>query len=235
MLRKPTIAANLKMHDLPAGWDSSTSPYQPHPDVDVIVFPNFLDIESCVAAELSVGAQCGYPESKEPQTGDISVPMLKERGVAYVLCGHSERRLHHGETSDMVATMTKEALAEGLIPLVCLGETKEEKDNGNTEQVLAKQMEPLPKDKTYLLAYEPRWAIGAGVIPTKEEIEHAHGFIRKQMGNPGFAIFYGGSADDTNAADILRVPGVDGLLVGGACLKLEKVGKMVKAAAKMIA
>ncbi len=230
------------MNPPPPGWDAADSPYLPRPDVDVAVFPTFLDLERCIGAELNAGAQCGHPDSAGAHTGDVSMAMLEKLGCAYVLCGHSERRRDHDETDAFIAEQVRAAIAARLHPIVCIGETLEEYEARQTRDVIRRQLhailealdaESVPPDAPMTFAYEPRWAIGTGKTPTTEEIRAVHAFIhdllreRKRESR----VLYGGSLDEKNAEAILGIAGVDGGLVGGASLKPEAFRKIVEVAA----
>lgn len=233
MARTPLLAANWKMHTPPDGWATSDSPWRSVPGVDVIVFPSFVHLAQCRAVGLSVGAQCGRSEEKGPFTGDISMTMLRQEGCIAVLCGHSERRTHHGETDAHVAAQAQAALAAGLHPVVCIGETADERGAGRTEATLARQLGVI--DVPCTIAYEPVWAIGTGNAATPADIASAHAFIRSTLpaDRSGSRILYGGSANASNAGDILSQPDVDGLLVGSASLQLDAFRAMVAAAASL--
>ena len=146
-------------------------------------------------------------------------------GAKYVIVGHSERRQYHNETNDIVRQKVTAALSAGLTPIVCVGETMDEKQAGKTMEIIESGVkESIPNDtnKNIIVAYEPRWAIGAGLTPTKEEIAEAHKLIADtlmSMGLSGTPILYGASVKGSNAAEIMSIPNVDGVLVGGASLK----------------
>src|SRR5437868_3858048 len=141
MQRKPLIAANWKMNTPPAGWDSVDSPFRSTDAVEVVVFPTFLDIRTCIEKKLTVGAQFGRPEESGAFTGDVSMQLLATHGCGYVLCGHSERRNHHGETNAFVALQVEAALSNGLQPILCIGESEEEHKKGNAKEVIKEQLE----------------------------------------------------------------------------------------------
>jgi triosephosphate isomerase len=161
-------------------------------------------------------------------TGDISPGMLHELGASHVILGHSERRAMHGEIDEIVREKTVAALATGLIPIVCVGETEEQRQSGRETEVVGWQIEcSLPKGFSGIVAYEPIWAIGTGRTPSEDEVAAMHLFIReeltRQFGDGGRAvpILYGGSVKPSNAAALLALPEVGGALVGGASLKAE--------------
>lgn len=236
--RRPLLAANWKMNPapLPMGASPGQIPecYKAHGAVDVVVFPSFLDIPRCVAAGLSVGAQYGRAEPSGAFTGDVSIAMIKAAGCRYVLCGHSERRRYHKETDDEVAAQAVAALELGLHPIVCVGETLTEREAGKEKAVVKRQLSRLlPQSKLLTIAYEPVWAIGTGKNATPKEAQEMHAYIRGLLPREAkneTRILYGGSANGLNAKDLLTQPDVDGLLVGGASLKVKEFGDMVAVA-----
>lgn len=236
MDRKFLIAANWKMNSSPAGFDAADSPYRAHADVDVAVFPAFPDLDRCVKAKLTTGAQTGRPEPSGAFTGDVSVAMLKTAGCRYVLCGHSERRRYHGETDEFVAQLAAAALEAGMHPIVCVGETEEERKHGKEKDVVRKQMKNLPAGIT--IAYEPVWAIGTGKTATPKDAQEMHAYIRSMLPadeREKTKILYGGSMNAANAEQLLKEPDIDGGLIGGASLKPDEFRKIVKAASSQTA
>jgi len=231
MPRKPLIAANWKMHSPPEGWDAEDSPYRTRETTDIVVFPAFVDIRTCLEKFLTVGAQYGRPEPKGAFTGDVSMQILSGHGCTYVLCGHSERRKFHGETDQFVADQARMALEAGMIPVVCVGETWEERDAGRAQETVERQMravEGLPV--TY--AYEPVWAIGTGKTATPEDAQAMHAFIRSLLPSDlatTTRILYGGSVKGENAASLLSQPDIDGALVGGASLEPKSFREILNA------
>ena len=190
-------------------------------------------------SDLIVGGQDLHPEPCGAFTGDVSAEMLADAGAGMVILGHSERRFGHGETDALVAAKAKAALRGGLEPVVCVGETLDERQAGRTLQVICGQAKAsLPRDlagHAFALAYEPIWAIGSGLIPTLEQIEQAHAALREALsealGDAGRAapILYGGSVKPGNAAEILAAREVGGALVGGASLKAQDFLAIVRA------
>lgn len=233
-MRRPLIAANWKMNPAPAGaFDGST--YQGTEHVDVWVFPTYVDIPTCVEAKILTGAQYGRPEVNGAFTGDVSMKMLRNLGCVTVLCGHSERRRLHGETDEYVAAQAVAALELGMHPVICIGETKEEREADETEEVLKRQMKTLPLDSDITIAYEPVWAIGTGVSATSEQAQEAHAFIRNLLPKERrkqTRILYGGSMKPANAADLLKQPDIDGGLIGAASLIPADFAELVAMAAK---
>ncbi|MSR86843.1 triose-phosphate isomerase [Candidatus Peribacteria bacterium] len=231
MDRKFLIAANWKMNPAPAGFDAADSPFRAESAVDVIVLPTFVDLQKAIAAKLSVGGQCGRSEPSGAFTGDVSISQLKALGCRYILCGHSERRRHHGETDKMVAEQAIATLEAGLHPIVCVGETEEERKAGKEKDIVKKQMKGLPADVT--IAYEPVWAIGTGKNATPKDAQEMHGFIRSLLPKDqreSTRILYGGSMNAANAEELLKQEDVDGGLIGGASLKPDEFRKIVEAA-----
>jgi triosephosphate isomerase len=199
---------------------------------DVLVCPPFTALttvsELLLGSVVQLGAQDCSMQTSGAFTGDISPGMLHEVGASYVILGHSERRTMHGEIDEIVREKTVAALAAGLIPIVCVGETEEQRQSGQETEVVGWQIErSLPKGFSGILAYEPIWAIGTGRTPSEEEVAAMHLFIRQELtrqfgeGGRSIQILYGGSVKPSNAAEILALPEVGGALVGGASLKAE--------------
>lgn len=181
--------------------------------------------------KLALGGEDCHWERNGAHTGDIAAEMLKEAGASFVLVGHSERRTDHHETDEIVAAKAAAAWRAGLVAVICVGETLEERESGKTLDVIGKQLAgSVPEGAraaTTVIAYEPVWAIGTGKTPTVDDVADVHDFIRhtlsKQLGDEGKAmrLLYGGSVKPSNAAELLNVKNVDGALVGGASLKAE--------------
>jgi triosephosphate isomerase len=176
----------------------------------------------------SGGEDC-HAEVSGAHTGDISAEMLKDAGASFVIVGHSERRVDHGESDEVVHEKARAAWRAGLTAIVCVGETREQRDAGETLAVLSRQIagsvpEGALADNT-VIAYEPVWAIGTGLTPTVKDVTDAHAHLRAELGKKageeagGMRILYGGSVKPTNAVELLGLPNVDGALVGGASLK----------------
>ena len=243
MTRPRIVAANWKMHLLRAEAAVHVRVLQGEERpraTRVVVFPSFPLIPA-VAAELqgssiAVGGQDLHPEEKGAFTGDVSGAQLADAGCTWVLCGHSERRQGHGEGDGLVAHKIAAALRHGLIPMVCIGETQDERKAGETLRVLERQvraaLEALGDAGTFALAYEPVWAIGTGETATPETAQEAHRYIRSLLGRERaeeVAILYGGSATPENAAGLIAQPDVDGFLVGGASLDPGKFLSIIRA------
>ena len=176
---------------------------------------------------VAIGAQDVSAHTHGAYTGEVSAQMIADTGAKYVIVGHSERRQYHSDTNSIVRDKATRALANGLIPIICVGETMDEKQAGKTMAVIESGVrESVPSDVStpIIIAYEPRWAIGAGLTPTESEIADAHALIAKTLADMGLAgtpILYGASVKGTNAAEIMSIPNVDGVLVGGASLKCD--------------
>lgn len=176
-------------------------------------------------ANVALGAQDVSTHPRGAFTGEVSASMVAETGAKYVIVGHSERREYHNETNDDVRAKAQMALENGLCPIICVGETMDEKRAGKTFDVIqAAVRESVPEDvhDDIIIAYEPRWAIGAGITPTRQEISDAHRVIAdtlSYLGLDGTPILYGASVNAANVADIVSVNNVGGVLVGGASLK----------------
>ncbi len=192
----------------------------------------FLEEVGKVLKKAELGAQDLFWEDKGAFTGEVSAKELKDIGVKYVIIGHSERRHKLGETDEMIAKKLKAALENGLTPVLCVGETKKEKDAGQKEEVIKRQIEKglslvsqksKVKSQKLLIAYEPVWAIGTGDPETPEGARETIQFIKKII---SAKVLYGGSVNSENLADYLKFKEVDGALVGGASLNKEEVKKM---------
>ncbi|MBQ6012197.1 MAG: triose-phosphate isomerase [Alphaproteobacteria bacterium] len=177
---------------------------------------------------ISIGAQDVSNHDNGAYTGDISATMLKDAGAQYVIVGHSERRLYHFETNEIVREKATIAIKNNIIPIICVGETMEEKNAGHTIAVIKKMLlESIPDNGEFIVAYEPRWAIGSGLTPTESEIITAVKTVFDALPNP-MPILYGGSVNANNAQRIVSIPYVDGLLIGGASLKSETFLPIIK-------
>lgn len=248
--RKPLIAGNWKMNVLPSRVPALMEEMKAAvagADCRVALCVPYVDLAPALAAAagscLAIGAQnCHWAEGGA-FTGEIAPGMLGEMGVAYVILGHSERRQYFGETDETVAKRLRGALDGGLSPILCVGETLGEREDGSTAQVVTRQTvaalagvseEELSR---VVLAYEPVWAIGTGKTATSEEAEEVCALLRRTVAESygeaaaqGLPILYGGSMNAANAAELLGKPDVDGGLIGGASLKAADFGKIVAAA-----
>src|SRR5215218_6682142 len=193
--------------------------------VDVVVCPPFVSLEIAVqllaGTEIGVAAQNVHWEDGGAYTAEVSAPMLREVGVYGAIVGHSERRQYFGETDETTAKRARAALAAGLFVIACVGETAAEREAGETEEVLRRQVAALgDADDRLVVAYEPVWAIGTGKTATPELAQEAHALIKSLLDVP---VLYGGSVKPENAAELLAEPDVDGALVGGASLDVESL------------
>ncbi len=206
----------------------------------VICPPVSLLIPACdIGGKIGIGAQDCHMVSSGAHTGDISANQIADTGATYVIIGHSERRTDHGETSDMIKAKAQAALKAGLIAIVCIGETLAEREAGETLNVLGQQMSgSIPDGATSqntVIAYEPVWAIGTGLVPTLDQIDEAHRFMRAELltvlgaDAQNISLLYGGSVKGSNADDIFSVADVDGALVGGASLSAHDFVPIIKA------
>ena len=202
------------------------------PSVDVVVCPPFVSLAVAVqvlaGTDIAVAAQNVHWEADGAYTGEVSAAMLRELGVYGAIVGHSERRQYFGETDETVAERARAAIAAGLSVIACVGETEAERDAGETEAVLARQVSFVPDHERLVLAYEPVWAIGTGRTASPETAQGAHAFIRTLHSAP---IVYGGSVKPDNAGALLAQPDVDGALVGGASLDADSFAAICAAAA----
>ena len=187
-------------------------------------------------SNLVLGGQDCHPDPSGAHTGDISAAMLRDAGAAYVILGHSERRADHGETDALVRAKAVVALAAGLVPIICIGETEAQRDANATLDIIGSQLDQsLPGGTTFVVAYEPVWAIGTGRTPTISQIAEVHAYVRDRLATRigtdavTIRILYGGSVKPSNATEIFAVPHVDGALVGGASLKAADFGAIITA------
>lgn len=181
------------------------------------------------ATNLVLGAQNIHHHPKGAYTGEISALMLNDIGIKYCIVGHSERRQYFGDTDELVRTKAELCIENSITPIICIGETLEQYKAGKTLEVLEKQLSAcLPRAENFWIAYEPIWAIGTGLTPTKAEILITHAFLREKL--PPTMLLYGGSVNENNATEILGIPNVDGVLVGGASLDIEKISQVTQSA-----
>ena len=202
-------------------------------DVDVVVCPPYTSLAAAVGTladtDIGVFAQNVHWATEGAFTGEISTGMLRELGVYGTIVGHSERRQCFGETDETVAQRVRAALEAGLDVIACVGETEAEREAGETEAVLARQLAVLEPDDKLVLAYEPVWAIGTGKTATPELAQEAHAFIKSLRDLP---VLYGGSVKPENAAELCAQPDVDGALVGGASLDVDSFATICRAASR---
>jgi triosephosphate isomerase len=203
------------------------------PEVDVVISPTFVHLETVkqtIKGPYEIAAQNCWTGKGGAFTGEISAEMLKDMDIPWVILGHSERRSLCGESCDVVGTKIRYALDQGLKVIACIGETLEERESGDMFNVLDQQLVPIQNAvddwANVVIAYEPVWAIGTGVVATPDQAEEAHAFVRKwleehigQENAANLRILYGGSVNDGNCVELSKKPNVDGFLVGGASLK----------------
>jgi triosephosphate isomerase (TIM) len=224
------IAGNWKMYKTPALTAEFCGSFKPPAEIDVVVCPPYTSLREAVESGLSVYAQNVHWADAGAFTGEISAEMLLEIGVKGSIVGHSERRQHFGETDEGTARRAAGALEAGLGVIACVGETEEERDRGETEEVLRRQVSALAEHEQLVVAYEPVWAIGTGKTATPEQAQQAHAFIKTLLSVP---VLYGGSVKPENAEELLSQPAVDGALVGGASLDLEPFTAICETAARL--
>jgi triosephosphate isomerase len=234
---RPLVAGNWKMFKGPGEAQSFCRELRVRLEaldsVDVAVCPPFVSLDAAVLAlsgtEIAVAAQNVHWEDAGPFTGEVSATMLREIGVYGAIVGHSERRQHFGETDEGVARRAAAALEAGLFVIACVGELEEEREGGETEDVLRRQVSLLESHENLAVAYEPVWAIGTGKTATPELAQDAHAFVKSLLEVP---VLYGGSVKPENAAELMAQPDVDGALVGGASLDVESFARICEAAAR---
>ncbi|MEM7648996.1 MAG: triose-phosphate isomerase [Cyanobacteria bacterium P01_A01_bin.70] len=238
-MRKTVIAGNWKMHktqgDALAFLQGFMSQIAETPDDrEVILCVPFTTLgalsKNLHGSRVMLGAQNVHWEDDGAYTGEISGDMLAEIGVRYVIVGHSERRQYFGETDETVNERLLAAQRHGLSPILCVGETKEQRDCGETETIISKQLarDLVGVDQNNLvIAYEPIWAIGTGDVCQSSDANHVIGTIRQQLDQPNVPIQYGGSVKPGNIDEIMAQPEIDGVLVGGGSLEPESFGRIV--------
>lgn len=242
------VAGNWKMNGLRAALQevqAMVSGAERLAGVDLVICPpaTLLTAVSAVAGAklVRVGGQDCHAERSGAFTGDVSAEMLAEAGAAFVIVGHSERRAYHGETDAQVAAKASAAYRAGLTPIVCVGESLEQRDSGDTLAVIARQLAGSIPDAAAanptIVAYEPIWAIGTGRTPTTAQVAEVHQAMRAGLtarfgaAGTGIRLLYGGSVKPENARELMNVDGVDGALVGGASLKAADFLKIAEACA----
>jgi triosephosphate isomerase len=250
MTRIPLIAGNWKMYKTERQAEEYIQALLPRVSavdgVDVAICVPFTDLRAMVdsarGSRVEVYAQNMHHEPEGPFTGEVSAPMLSELDVRGVVLGHSERRAMFGETDKALALKVPVALAAGMVPILCVGETEEERDGDETDRKLRQQIRddlaavPSERLADVVIAYEPIWAIGTGRVASPEQAQEAIAFIRALVGDRDSEaaqrtrILYGGSVKPDNAAELLALADVDGALVGGASLQAESFAQIVAAA-----
>src|SRR2546427_8018337 len=221
------IAANWKMYKGPSETREFLDRFVPPDRVDVVICPAYTSLHAAVESGRTVYAQNVHWAEEGAFTGEVSAAMLVELGVQGSIVGHSERRQNFAETDETTARRAEAALAAGLGVIACVGETEQEREAGETEEVLRRQVGVLPRDDGLVIAYEPVWAIGTGKTATPNVAQEAHAFIRSLHDTE---VLYGGSVKPDNAAELLSQPDVDGALVGGASLDVDSLTAICRAA-----
>jgi triosephosphate isomerase len=241
--RRPLVAANWKMNKTNAETQEFMGEFLPGAedlgaDVDIVVCPPYTALHTVAGlvrdSLVRAGAQNMHEEDAGAFTGEVSAPMLLELGVEAVILGHSERRRHYAESDAALARKLPRALDAGLLPILCVGETEEEREAGETERKLRQQVQSdlagvdASRLPGVVIAYEPIWAIGTGRTATPDQAQAAIGFVRALVGDrdagaaQAVRILYGGSVDAGNAAELLGQQDIDGALVGGASLHPDR-------------
>jgi triosephosphate isomerase len=238
------IAGNWKMHCLAAdavALAQGIAAGAAGVTAELLVCPTALHVAAVASAlkgtNVAVGGQDCHEAKQGAHTGDIAGPMLRDAGATWVILGHSERRQNHGETDELVREKTLAAVQAGLTPIVCVGETADQRAGGQETEVVGWQLAgSLPKPFNGVVAYEPVWAIGTGKTATDDDVARMHAFIREELvrqfgdAGQGIRILYGGSMRPANAASLLAVPHVGGGLIGGASLKADDFLAIARAA-----
>jgi triosephosphate isomerase len=248
--RTPFVAGNWKLNKTIAEAEAFVGALLPRAGaidgVDIVICPPFLALQAMVdstrGSAVQVYAQNMHEADSGAFTGEISAPMLTEIDVAGVILGHSERREYFGETDRALQQKVPRALEAGLTPILCVGETEEERERGDTERKLRHQVQealdkvPVERLPEVVIAYEPIWAIGTGLVATREQAQDAIGFVRAlvagfdKAAGEAVRVLYGGSCTADNAGELLALPDVDGVLVGGASLDAGSFAQIVDAA-----
>lgn len=214
----------------------------PEPTCDIVLCPPATLIRNIVqraGSRIGVGGQDCHARASGAHTGDIAASMLADAGAVAVILGHSERRTDHGETNELVRAKAEAAHAAGLTAIICVGETKAERNEGQALSVIGAQLAAsvpdMADESNTVVAYEPVWAIGTGRTPTLDQIAEVHGFVRRELtvrfgkAAAGIRLLYGGSVKPSNASEIFSVADVDGALVGGASLTAGDFGAIIEA------
>jgi triosephosphate isomerase len=237
MARRPLVAGNWKMNGLMASageLEAIIVGARDLPNADFLICPPATLVarfaELARGSRVIIGGQDCHAEPAGAYTGDIAAEMLKDAGAGAVIVGHSERRRYHGETDAMVRGKALAARRAGLLAIVCVGETRAERDAGKTHRIVRAQLDGSLPDglADFVIAYEPVWAIGTGVTPTQSDVADMHRFIRENLraryggAGQGVRILYGGSVKPGNAKELLGIDNVDGALIGGASLKADE-------------
>lgn len=247
ILRQQILAGNWKMYKTNQETQEFFQAFKPlvaDSARGVLVFPPFIAlataVDLCQGTNIRIGAQNIHWEDEGAFTGEISPQMLKALGVTHCLIGHSERRQYFGETDQTVNKKIKAALKHGLIPILCVGETLREREEGISKDICRRQVEEglkgveIASGNNLIIAYEPVWAIGTGKTASTQDAQEVIGYIRQVLGTiygeeiaQTISIQYGGSVKPENIAELMAEPDIDGALVGGASLKAESFGAIV--------
>jgi triosephosphate isomerase len=222
------IAGNWKMYKTRAETEAFLAAFEPPAGVEAVICPPFTSLAAAVGKGVPVFAQNVHWEREGAYTGEVAPEMLVDLGVRGALVGHSERRQYFGEDDHGVALRAHAALAAGLRVIACVGELEEEREAGETEDILRAQVGVLDAHPNLVIAYEPVWAIGTGKTATPDQAQEAHEVIKGLLDVP---VLYGGSVKPENAGELLGRPGIDGALVGGASLEVESFTAICAAAA----
>jgi len=248
-MRRPVLAANWKMHKTAREAEAFADAFLPRvariDDVEIVLAPPFTALAALArrlaGSRVALAGQNVNPEKQGAFTGEVSPPMLVEVGCAFCIVGHSERRALYGESDALVAAKARALLEHGIRPIVCVGETLEQREQGRTAAVVGAQLRaslasvPAERAAELVVAYEPVWAIGTGRTATPELAQEVHALIRARLGEQFGAaadripIQYGGSVKPENAAGLLAQKDIDGALVGGASLEAESFARIVRA------
>jgi triosephosphate isomerase len=249
-MRKPLVAGNWKMHGSRADNASLVrdllDALRPEGSADVLLCPPYVYLwetgRLIKDSDVTLGAQNLGAETQGAFTGEVSAAMLRDVGCRYVLVGHSERRQIFGETDALVARKFVAAQSHRLVPVLCVGETLDERESGRTQEVVSRQIDAvlavsgIAAFGSAVVAYEPVWAIGTGRNASPEQAQEVHGMIRRNLGTldatigSSARILYGGSVKASNARDLFSMPDIDGGLVGGASLKADEFARICAAA-----
>jgi triosephosphate isomerase len=254
MSRKIWIAGNWKMNHDPAETEAFLGELRNHPALEAdsprlraAIFPSHLSLASACQQEvphLAIGAQNAHWKENGAFTGEVSSAQLKKLGVKIALVGHSERRHLFGETDQLIQERTRGLLEAGMPVMLCVGETREEREAGRTIEVVSRQLEALPEraptsTDQLVIAYEPVWAIGTGLTATPDQAQEVHAKIRELLAKrwgaeaaEKMSVLYGGSVKPENVDELLEQPDIDGGLIGGASLKPASFGQLLASGAQ---
>jgi triosephosphate isomerase len=251
MQRRPFIAGNWKMNtsysEITALLSDLLNKIMESQHTDIVVFPPYVylqfvrDFIQRTQSSVLLGAQNLSQYAAGAYTGEIAAKMLKDVNCDYVIVGHSERRSYYHETDEIVAQKVLAALKEGLKPVICIGETKEEREANRTKDIVIKQLSAVITEvgidalKTCIIAYEPVWAIGTGLTATPAQAQEVHAYLRSAIAqenleiSENIRIIYGGSVNQNNAQELFSMPDIDGGLIGGASLRAEQFAHICQA------